>query len=98
MAKTLQKYILALAQQVAIDQGRPLVISTLVARLHRRLQNVKEADGAKNDPKEEAHEDSEEETPLVIHDSSSDEEMDKGHKRLTRSQKKRVSTTDLMCT
>ncbi len=47
MAKALQKYILSLAQQVATDQGRPLIISQLVGRLHRRLQNTKEEGGDK---------------------------------------------------
>ncbi len=41
IAKSLQKYILSLAQQVATEQGHPLVISSLVAKLHRRLQNTK---------------------------------------------------------
>ena len=97
MAKTLQKYILALAQQVATDQGRPLIISTLVGRLHRRLQKEKEVP---KEAKEEGNESSdEEEQPLVIADTSSDEDKAKVEKRLTRAQKKKsVSATYLMCT
>ena len=86
VAKPLQKYILALAQQVATEQGRPIVISTLVGRLHRRLQNVKETTGPKEEPSDDQDA---EEQPLVIPTSSSEEETAKEGKRLTRAQKKK---------
>ena len=95
MAKALQKYILSLAQQVATDQGRPLVISQLVARLHRRLQNNKptEAEEANIKAESDASEEEEEEkkrTKEDVHNitTSSSEDDTKGPRRRTRAQKK----------
>ncbi len=96
VAKALQKYILALAQQVATDQGRPIVISSLVARLHRRLQNVK-GENIKNPPDDEkdpvlaeaegeGDDSSEGELKIVITDSSSEEAP---YKKRTRASKRK---------
>ncbi len=73
MAKSLQKYILSLAQQVATQQGHPLVISTLVSRLHRRLQNT----GSGSSPQEGDEEVDEEAEGELFIDISSDHEEDK---------------------
>ena len=92
VAKSLQKYILSLAQQVATQQGRPLVISTLVGRLHRRLQNTTstsspEGDESDNDGADDDDNDNKK-SPIDI-STDSDRDEGAGPSKGTRSAKKK---------